>query len=235
MLKSLALIPARGGSKGVKNKNIRKVAGEPLISHSIHCANSSKKLTKSVVSTDDLKIKDIAENYGSEVLIRPDFLARDDTPIVPVINYVIEQLYIKSSEKFDIIIILQPTSPIRTGKQLDEVINMFEEDKNLEEVVSVVPMDEIHPARMYNLSKDNFLIPINSDLEKSRRQKLPIVYYRNGCIYAIKTKSLLEKKSLMNANKKAFIMPLSWLANIDDERDLIIADVLMKKWKEGKL
>ena len=235
MLKTLAIIPARGGSKGVKNKNIRMVAGEPLINYSIKCAMDSNKITRTIVSTDYEPIKKIARQQKCEILNRPKRLANDDTPIFPVIEHAIKRLLTKHNEKYDLIVLLQPTSPIRTGRQIDDVVKMFEHDNDLEEVISVVPMDDTHPARMYKLDEDNLMIPFDFKLEKTRRQKLPLVYYRNGCIYAIRTKSLLDKKSLINENKKAYVMPLSWLANIDDERDLIIADALVKEWKEGRL
>ena len=137
--------------------------------------------------------------------------------------------------EFDLIILLQPTSPIRTGRDIDQVIEMFENDPALDGVISVVPMDDMHPARMYNIDEEKRMTPFLTDGETSQRQDLAPVYYRNGCIYAVRKDAFLKEHTLMVKKKKAYVMPLGHLANIDDERDLIIADVLVKLWKENQL
>jgi len=228
-LRSLAIIPARAGSKGVKNKNIREVCGKALIYYSIHSAKESKKLTNFVVSTDGDNIDRISKQYGARVIKRSQQLAQDDTPIVEVVKNVLFHLKSKG-EVFDLVILLQPTSPIRTGRDIDETIEMFENDIDLEGVVSVVPMEEIHPARMYNLDSHKNLVSLNSDYESTQRQQIVPVYYRNGCIYAVTTKAFKKYNSLMVPRKKAYVMPLKWLVNIDDERDLKIAEIIMAEW-----
>lgn len=234
-MKILAIIPARGGSKGVKDKNIRLVDSKPLIQYTIDAALESTLLYKVVVDTDSERIAKVANcNNNIEVLMRPAELAQDESDIVPValriLNYFTDQ-----KEAFDVLVLLQPTSPIKTGKQIDEAIQLLLADSITEATISVVSMEDIHPARMYYLNEQNQLIPLNKDLETKRRQELEPVYYRNGCIYAIKTKALLEQKTFMPLNKKAYIMPSEWLANIDDERDLIIAEALVKAWKDGRI
>lgn len=233
-MKVLAIIPARGGSKGVPNKNIRIVAGKPLISYAIECARESKKINRIIVSTDSQVIKEIVSEYSVEIITRPDSLAQDDTPMPPVLEHVVQELA-KRGECFDLIILLQVTSPIRTGEDLDKVIAMFESDEKLEGVISVVPMDDIHPARMYTLVEDGLMKPFLVNGEECRRQELPVVYYRNGCIYAVRTKVLLQQHTLMPAQKRAYVMPAKYLVNIDNERDLIIADALVTLWKSGRL
>ena len=230
-MRSLAIIPARGGSKGVKDKNIRLVNGKPLIVYSIETAHESQLLTDAVVSTDSEKIAEEATKHGIEVIHRPSTLAQDDTSIIPVISHTLEQL----DRPFDLIILLQPTSPIRTGEDIDKVIQMFMDDHDLEGVISVVPMDDIHPARMYKIDHDLRMDPLIKDHEQARRQDLPMVYFRNGCIYAVRTTTFVAKKSLMVNNKKAYIMPVDHLANVDNERDLIVTDTLIRLWKENKL
>lgn len=233
-MRTLAIIPARGGSKGVKDKNIRIVAGKPLITYAIECANESSLLNKTIVSTDSPAIAEVVQSLECEIMMRPHELARDDTPIPPVLIHVLQELE-KQGEHYDLVVLLQVTSPIRTGKDVDNVISMFKQSPDLESVISVVPMDDVHPARMYTLEDDQWMHPFLNKGEEARRQDLPVVYYRNGCIYAIRTKALLEKRSLMVKNKKAYVMHAHHLANVDDERDLIIADVLVRLWKEGKL
>ena len=235
MIRVLAIIPARGGSKGVKDKNIRDVAGQPLISYAIECARQSVEVQRFIVSTDSEKIALVSKSHGVEVLMRPAELAEDETPMVPVVLHALQQMKELHDEEYDILVLLQPTSPIRTGEDVDKVVEMFRKEKDLEAVISVVPMDDVHPARMYNIDGDNWMTPFMTNGETAQRQDLPVVYYRNGCIYAIRTDSFLKNNSLMVARKKAYIMPLEWLANVDDERDLIITDVLVERWKEGKL
>lgn len=234
-MRVLGIIPARGGSKGVKDKNIRLVADQPLISYAIQCAQESKLLTDTIVSTDSEKIATVAKEYGGAVLMRPGELAEDSTPIVPVIAHILQTLTDMGKEPYDAIILLQPTSPIRTGENVDEVIQMLLDDPQTEGIISVVAMDDVHPARMYNLDENKGMHPFIEKGETLQRQELKPVYYRNGCIYAVRTSSFHQNNSLMIANKKAYVMPLEWLANVDDERDLVIADVLVKMWKEAKL
>lgn len=230
----LAIIPARGGSKGVPDKNIRPIAGKPLIAYAIDCAKESRLVHHIVVSTDSPKIANIVGGHGAEILMRPSDLAQDDTPMPPVLLHVLDTLQDKG-QHYDLVVLLQVTSPIRTGQDIDHVVEMFVSAPDLEAVISVVPIDDVHPARMYTLNEDQWMIPYIESGEEARRQDLPVVYYRNGCIYAIRSEILKDKKSLMVKNKKAYIMPAKWLANIDDERDLIIAEALIQMWKAGQL
>jgi CMP-N,N'-diacetyllegionaminic acid synthase len=234
-VRSIAIIPARGGSKGVKDKNIRDVGGQPLISYAIQSAKESKKLTHFVVSTDSEAIAKVSESYGAQVLMRPSQLAEDKTPVVPVVNHVLEQLANTGMPSFDIIVLLQPTSPIRTALDIDRCIEMIELDSQVDGVISVVAMDDTHPARMYSLDADANMTPLIADGETRQRQDLEPVYYRNGCIYAVRNAAFQRERSLMVKQKKGYVMPSKWLANIDDERDLIITDVLVRRWKEGTL
>lgn len=228
------IIPARGGSKGVKDKNIRLIDGIPLISYAIQCAKESKKTTRFIVSTDSEIIAEIAKKEGAEIIYRPSYLAQDDTPMVPVLIHACQELE-KNNLYFDLIVLLQVTSPIRTGKDVDNVISMFEDEPNLQAVISVVPMDDIHPARMYTVDNQLNMFPFLKKGEEYRRQDLPLVYYRNGCIYSIRKDILFEQKTLMPSYKKAYIMPQEWLANIDNERDIIITEALVREWKKRKI
>jgi CMP-N,N'-diacetyllegionaminic acid synthase len=233
-MKVLGIIPARGGSKGVKDKNIRLVGGQPLISHAIEAAQASKKLTHFIVNTDSEKIASVARDFGADVMMRPSELAEDNSSITSVIQYILKSPVCIQKE-FDLIILLQPTSPIRTGTDIDNVIQMMEDDALVEGVISVVPMDDVHPARMYNTDASHWMTPFLAYGETAQRQDLPVVYYRNGCIYAVRVKAFKEQNSLMVKRKKAYVMKREQLANIDDERDLIIADVLVNLWKKGEL
>jgi CMP-N-acetylneuraminic acid synthetase len=225
-MKILAIIPARGGSKGVPGKNIKLLGEKPLIAHSIICAQESKKLSKFVVTTDSEEIAAISKKHNATVIQRPADLAADDSNVVTAVTHVLQQL----DETYDLIILLQPTSPLRTATDLDSIISMFEEDKNLDGVISVVQFDDCHPARMYTLDKNLSLSPFIDGDETLRRQDLTPVYYRNGCFYAVKTEAFLKEKSFMVKHKKAYIMDVNWMANIDSQRDFKIAELLYDEW-----
>ncbi len=226
-MKVLVVIPARGGSKGVPKKNIKILGDKPLLAHAIDCAKASKKATRIIVSTDCEEIAAVSKEYGSEVILRPIDLATDTSNVVTAVEHVYQEL----KDEFDIIVLLQPTSPLRTGLDLDNVISFFENDANIQGVISVIPMDDTHPARMYNLGINNEMIPFLEYGETARRQDLDPVYYRNGCFYAVRTTTFFNEKSFMVANKTAYVMDADWLANIDTPRDFKIAEILYKDWK----
>lgn len=230
-MKTLAVIPARGGSKGVRRKNVRLVAGQPLITYAIQTAQQSIQLDAYAVTTDSEEIANVSRAAGAVTLMRPANLAQDDTPMLPVIIHALEQMEQATGTCFDVVILLQPTSPIRTGKNIDDVIAILKADQSVDGVISVCPMDDTHPARMYTLDND-WMTPLWPNWEPTQRQKLPVVYYRNGAIYAVRRSVLFTQQTLMPARKKAYVMSHEWLANIDDERDLVIADALIRLWKQ---
>ncbi|WP_281633874.1 cytidylyltransferase domain-containing protein [Flavobacterium luteolum] len=227
-MKVLAIVPARGGSKGVPGKNIKDLGGKPLISHAIECALESNLVSKIVVSTDDDDIAAVANRYNIDVLKRPDYLADDKSNVVDTVELVIDQC----QEDFDIVILLQPTSPLRTYHDLNNIINLLAEKTEIDGVISVVPMNDINPARMYNLMDDNKLIPLDHSGETSRRQDIKPVYYRNGCFYAVRVKAFLDQKTFMVQKKMAYIMNPDWLVNIDTTRDFKLATLLYDDWQK---
>ena len=229
----LGLIPARGGSKGVKGKNIRIIDGKPLIHYSIEAATDSEVLNFLAVDTDDEEIGKVASETGVQLLMRPKELAQDNSNIVDVALRVLEQFEIHGIP-VDILVLLQPTAPIRTGNNIDEAVQMLIDNPEEEAVISVVPMEDTHPARMY-YREDDRLISLDPELEFKRRQELEPVFYRNGCIYAIRTQVLKSQKTFMPKKKLGYVMNSNWLANIDDERDLILTEALVKAWKENRI
>ena len=226
-MRVLVIIAARGGSKGVPQKNIKLLGGKPLIAHAIECGLGSKKNVKIVVSTDDDAIAAACKPYPIEVIKRPAELAQDDSNVVTAVTFTYDYL----NEDFDCIVLLQPTAPLRTSQDLDAVIDLLECNSKMDGVISVVPMDDVHPARMYDLGKHNKLIPLIENSETLRRQDLKPVYYRNGCFYAVRTKAFLAHQSFMVAHKMAYIMNPNWLINIDNQRDFQLATLLYEDWK----
>ena len=226
-MRVLAIIPARGGSKGVPGKNIKVLGNKPLILHAIDCAKKSRKITDIVVTTDSEEILSVVSNLDVKVVKRPESLAQDTSNVVTAVQHAYHEL----KEDYDIIVLLQPTAPLRTAKDLDAIVQIFEDSENVENVVSVVPMDDVHPARMYTMNFNKELISFIPNTETLRRQDLVPVYYRNGCFYAIRTSAFFREHSFMISNKRAYVMDPNWLVNIDTIRDFKLATVLYEDWK----
>ncbi|GGF08407.1 cytidylyltransferase domain-containing protein [Flavobacterium limi] len=227
-MKILALIPARGGSKGVPGKNIKLLGGKPLLLHAYECADNSKYEIDIVVSTDSNEIKSICIENNIKVIDRPAEFAEDSSPVTSAIHHVLENLPVK----YDLIVLLQPTSPFRKSGQLDEIIDCFENDNSLEGVISVVSVDDAHPARMYSLDSDYMMNPfLNCKGETVRRQDLDPVYLRNGCFYVVKTESFLTQNSVMPLRKKAYLMDSKYHVNIDTPKDFMLAGLIYEEWK----
>lgn len=226
-MKVLAIIPARGNSKGVPGKNIKLLGDKPLIVHAINCAKNSDKVSHIVVTTDSDEIAKIATAQNVCVIKRPKELAQDSSNVIDAVKHVLGEI----NGDYDVLVLLQPTAPLRTGGQLNEIIDMFASDKNLEGVISVVPAEDMHPARMYNMDADGTLNSLLEKKESIRRQDLNPVYYRNGCFYAIKKSIFLDQESFMPQYKKAYVMDSNWLVNIDSHRDFSLATLLYDKWK----
>jgi CMP-N-acetylneuraminic acid synthetase len=218
----IGIIPARGGSKGVLRKNIRQVAERPLIAYTIEAARQSQVLTDYLVSTDDAEIAEVARREGAAVLMRPPALAADDTPMVPVIKHVLAH-----QEACDIVVILQPTAPLRTAADIDAAVHILR-DTGADTVVSVYEVEDHHPSRMYKL-QGHCLIPYDQEPPNRLRQSLVPVYHRNGAVYACRTEVILEQETTLGAHLRPYIMPRARSVNIDDEFDLAIADFLLRR------
>lgn len=214
----LAIIPARGGSKRLPRKNILDLCGKPLISWSIEAALKSKYISKVVVSSDDEEILNISSNFGADIIKRPYELANDTATTFDAIKHTIDNL-----EKYDYIILLQPTSPLRNEKHIDEAIELLEE-KQADAIVSVCEMDH-SPLWSNTLPKDgnmnNFL---RDEVLNKRSQDLEKYYRVNGAVYICKTDKLLENKSFfLKDNIFAYIMDRKSSIDIDEEIDFLFA------------
>ena len=219
--KVLGIIPARGGSKGIKNKNIAQLGGKPLIVYSIEAAQTSRCLTRCIVSTDSEEIADICRASGADVpYLRPAELAQDDTPTLPVIRHALMKLV----GDFNAVMILQPTSPFRNSDDIDTAIEMLVAHPEADSVISVVKVGDNHPARMKRI-QDGWLVDPSfaEQVEGQRRQDLPELYLRNGAIYLTRTEVITEQNSLKGHRSLAYIMPELRSINIDSEIDLLLA------------
>ena len=215
MPKTLAVITARGGSKGLVRKNILDLAGMPLIAWTIRAAKQSKCIDRVVLSSDDDEIMAVAEQYGCEVPFRrPTTLASDDASSVDVLLHAIKEL-----PGYDYVILLQPTSPLRTSTDIDEAFEMMI-SSGVNGCVSVCEVAKT-PFWMYSVDDDNLLnriLPLPSG--GHRRQNLPVSYELNGALYLVKVESLCTDKSLIPEQTIAYKMTRERSIDIDCLLDL---------------
>ncbi len=222
----LAIIPARSGSKGIKDKNIKRLNGKPLIYYSIKEAKKSKFIDKLIVSTDSKKIKTIALQLGAEApFLRPKNLATDKTGMYPVIRHAVDYLE-KKGEKFNIILILQPTSPLRTAIDIDKAVVKLINSK-ADSVVSLC-LAEHSPYWMRIIKKDK-VHPFIKSRQYLRRQDLPKVYRMNGAIYVFKRSVLINQKSILGKDTRPLIMTPENSIDIDTVTDLEFAGIALRK------
>lgn len=211
----LAIIPARGGSKGVPYKNIRNLAGKPLIAWTIEEAKKSKYIDRLILSSEDEQIIKVAKEWGCEVpFVRPAELAQDDTPGIEPVLHAIRTL----KEDYDYIVLLQPTSPMRTAEDIDGCI----EQCILQSAPACVSVCEVEqsPYWMYHINEKMRMIQL-IDIPHTivRRQDLPPVYVLNGAIYIAKKKFLMNNKTFVTDETLAYPMPTERSMDVDNESD----------------
>ena len=229
-MKTLAVIPARGGSKSVPQKNIKILGDKPLIVHTIETSNASKRISRTIVSTDDEKIASIARSFGADVpFVRPAELATDDANAIDVIKHaLIEVEKSKSNVEYNAVVMLQPTSPFRLVNDIDDALKLLEKSE-ADSVISVVAVNGYHPARMKYLEEDRLIDPpFVEAYENQPRQELKPVFIRNGAIYAMRREVLLNG-SFKGKDSRAWIMPTYRSINIDTEMDFRFAELLLRE------
>lgn len=232
-MRALAVVPARAGSKGVRGKNLRGVAGKPLVSYAITVGLNTPEIATTVVTTDDPEVASMGQAYGAMVVDRPAHLATDEAPMAPVLVHALEAAE-ANGDPFDVVVLLQPTAPIRTEDDIRAVITLLAEHPDADSVVSVVRVEDAHPGRMYRIDDEGRMESLWPEWASANRQDLPDVYLRNGALYAVRRATLLAGK-VIGERPMPYAMPPEWLANVDDERDLIVADALVRAWRGGRL
>ncbi|MBN1405550.1 MAG: acylneuraminate cytidylyltransferase family protein [Candidatus Omnitrophica bacterium] len=226
----LAIIPARGKSKGIPGKNIKMFSGKPLIAWTIQEAKKVKCIDRIVVSTDDKKIAQIAKRYSAEIpFLRPKNLAKDNTPTIDVVMH-----FLRTMETClpDIIILLQPTSPLRSSDDIERALKMLISNNKASAVISMCEASE-NPYWMKKIQRGGFITGfIKKSRKFLRRQDLPTVYMPNGTIYVYRVKALLKEKTLYPAKTLAYVMPKERSIDIDDMTDFTLAELLAKSIKK---
>ncbi|WP_029272134.1 cytidylyltransferase domain-containing protein [Flavobacterium sp. KJJ] len=219
-MKILAIIPARGGSKGIPGKNIKLLNGKPLLAYTSEIALKSKYLTEVILSTEDAQIIETAKSLGLNTpFSRPVELAQDNTPTIDVVIHTL-QWYKNQNIFFDAVCLLQVTSPFRTVDFLDKAIEKFIE-KDSDSLVSVQKIPhEYNPHWSFEVNSDGNLKIATGETEIiTRRQELPIAYHRDGSIYITKTKVLLEQLSLYGKSTAFIESDPEFYVNIDTMKD----------------
>ena len=225
--KILALIPARGGSKGIKDKNIIPLAGKPLIAYSIEAAKKSKYIDSIVVTTDSERIAEVAKRYGARVpFLRPVELAADTSKTIDAVLHAIKTLR-SMGENYDTLVLLQPTQPLRTTDDIDKAIELYYESGE-NGLVSISTVDD-SPLLIRSIGADGKLVNLLSQNSTCRRQDMPNYYKVNGCIYINKIDELNENTSF-NDNRIPFIMDKEHSIDIDEMSDLWMAECYLKNY-----
>jgi CMP-N,N'-diacetyllegionaminic acid synthase len=218
----LALIPARGGSKGIPRKNIRSFCGKPLLQWSIEVALAAPSVDRVVVSTDDPEIAEVALAGGAEVpFLRPAELASDTASGIAPVLHALEQL----PEVSDVLL-LQPTSPLRLVEDVEAIVALRREGGR-DAAVSVTPASK-HPVWMYGLSSQQLLNPLLTSLEADCRQQLPTAYVLNGALYLGSREFLERKRSFLAADTLGYVMPPERSVDIDSPLDWQWGEFLMQ-------
>ena len=225
----LAIIPARGGSKGLPGKNIKELCGKPLIAWSIEAGLKSKYIDELVVSTDYQDIADIAKEYGANVpFLRPDYLARDTATSFDAVKHTIDFYKNELGKEFDYIVLLEPTSPLREIEDIDLAIEKLL-SSSAESIVGISKTEDQNPAFLINKDQDNYLSGYeNKDMKVLRRQDISDVYFFEGTIYISQTNILLNEETFYHKNTIGYEVPKYKSLEIDDIDDFIMVEAIMK-------
>ena len=220
----LAVIPARGGSKGIPNKNIVPLMGKPLINWTIEAAQSSRYIDRLILSSDDPQICAVAESAGCEVPFnRRKALATDEAKTIDVVFDALDQM-----PQFDLVIVLQPTSPLRTTSDIDSTLERLIESR-AHSAVSVTSVRD-HPYLAYSMDAEarmDALIKLDPSTSL-RRQDLPPAFVLNGAIYIADIAWLVESRSFISPETVGYEMPQSRSVDIDEEVDLAVAEQMLR-------
>jgi CMP-N,N'-diacetyllegionaminic acid synthase len=230
----IALIPARGGSKSLPNKNILDLAGKPMIAYTIEAALSAKSINRVIVSTDSEKIANISKEYGAEIpFMRPKDLAEDHSYSIDTYIYTINKINEQSDTIIDEFVVLLPTSPFRTGKHIDEAIDYFYKT-NADSIISIEKLDR--PLEwMLEIDKDEILkLKYNQTLLQGNRQYATKLFAPNGAIYILRNSLLIKNRSYYSEKTKGYIMDKISSIDVDEPEDFEIANIIAKHFFNNK-
>jgi len=233
MMDVLAVIPARGGSKGIPRKNLALVAGKPLVAHSIAHALAAESVTRVLVSTDDPEIAEVALAAGAEVpFLRPAELAGDKVLDLPVFQHVLNRLRETEGYAPELVVHLRPTAPFRQPGWINEAVALLQSHPHADSVRSVSSPSQ-HPYRMFRIGADGYLDPIFKHEHPTpyelRRQDLPEMVFYNCVIDVTRSATILGKNSMTGERILPYVMEPDQVVDIDGHRDLALARLLMEQ------
>lgn len=233
--KVLAIIPARGGSRGIPKKNLRSINGKPLISYTIKEALNSEYIDRVILSTDSEEIAQVAREYGAEVPFKQSKeTSSHDSSGLSCILEVLEKLKKFENYSPEIVVYLQPTSPFRSTEQIDQAIKLMLDDEELDGAFGVIKVEH-HPYMMFKRGENNLMIPaLNIKDRPMRRQEFPELYVTNASVYVIRGKYFDEARDpqpycpIFEGKVKAIIMDSFSSMDINEEKDLVISEMMIK-------
>ncbi|MFN4164158.1 MAG: cytidylyltransferase domain-containing protein [Ferrovibrio sp.] len=233
-MRCLGLINARGGSKGIPGKNIKPLLGKPLVAYSIEAGLVATRIDRVVVSTDSPEIAAVARQYGAEVpFMRPAELATDKALQIDAIRHAILKIE-ESGERYDVVVILQPTCPLRLPEDIDGALALMEASE-ADTVISVMEVHGQHPLTMYTEDPDGSLRSLmGANGAGVLRQEFSRVLWRNGAIYAIRRDVIINQNVLYGAKVRGYLMPETRSANIDEPVDWVVTEALLRFHQEGR-
>lgn len=226
----LGVVPARGGSKGVPRKNVRPLGGRPLIAYTIEAALGCELFTDVVVSSEDDEILEIARACGARAPFRrPPELATDTALAIPTIQHAVREMEALAGEPYDVVVMLQPTSPLRTSADLAGALGELLASDDADGLISVIEVGNGHPIKMKRLV-DGWLEDYESwPVENPPRQSLPPVYIPNGAVYATRRDVLMERNTFRGERCLGYLMPEERSVNIDTETDFLVAEEYLRR------
>lgn len=230
----LAIIPARKNSKGIPKKNLKKVSGIPLIEYTIKEAKKSKKISRLIVSTDSSEILKLAKKLNVETpFLRPRKYALSNSPTSYVIKHALDFLKEKENYVPEIVVILQPTSPLRNFSNIDKSIDLLKRSKSTS-VLGVYPMKQ-NPFIAFTMNKNKHLKPYKNNFTKYfQRQKLPVFYYPTGSLYTFWTKTFLKHGNYYGNKIMPLIVSKEESIDVDDNFDLFLVESILNNWNSYK-
>lgn len=226
----VAVIPARAGSKGLPEKNIRNLLNKPLIAWTIEAAMDSSYIDLILVSTDSIEIAKIAKQYGAEApFIRPSELAQDETPSVLVIEHALDYCENNFTEKFEYVVLLEPTSPLRDSDDIDRAFKQLLKHETATSIVGISRTEAQNPAFLFTVETDGFLKGFSESHLATRRQEVRDVFFLEGSVYLTTCREFRKNEGFYHSKTIGCIFP-KWKAfEIDDLTDFIIVEALLAR------
>jgi len=238
-MKTLAIIPAREGSKGIPDKNVKPLLNRPLVWWTISEAQKAA-VDRVIVSTDSERYRSILEQYGADLFpfIRPEKLAKDKTPSSDVIIHALDWMEKNEGTKYDTVVLLEPTSPMRTAEQINEGLERLRNAPKAKALVSVTEQPNYNPLIAFETTKDGLIVPFGGGQEfpdHPRRQALRPAYFMSGDLYISNVQTYRQKRCFDHDKTIAYILPKYHAYEVDDPADLVVIEALMKARIEGRI